>query len=134
MKAPEPVIVEASTKADEPSTPQLVREAVAHVNAWAKAWAAQDIDGYLNSYTNNYRPSTKLSHNGWVAQRKDRLAKPTFIKVELANVKTTILDSKTAKVTFNQSYQSNTYKDQTNKQLTLTRINGQWLIVKEQSL
>ncbi|MBT3147078.1 tetratricopeptide repeat protein [Neptunomonas phycophila] len=134
VKAPEPVIVEASTKADEPSTPQLVREAVAHVNAWAKAWAAQDIDGYLNSYTNNYRPSTKLSHNGWVAQRKDRLAKPTFIKVELANVKTTILDSKTAKVTFNQSYQSNTYKDQTNKQLTLTRINGQWLIVKEQSL
>jgi len=133
----EPVIVEASTKADtkaSTSTPQLVREAVAHTNAWANAWAQQDVDGYLNSYTKDYRPSAKLSHNGWIAQRKDRLTKPTFIKVSLTNVKTTIVDSNTAKVTFKQSYQSNTYKDSTQKQLTLTRTNGQWRILKEQAL
>jgi hypothetical protein len=148
-KKPEPVVVEAPKPKTEPkvevkdlsikpepakpSAPELVREAVAHVNQWAEHWRNQNVNGYVGSYTADYKPSG-LSHSGWVAQRKQRLSKPTFIKVTLSGVKTTLVNDNTAKVVFTQGYQSNTYQDQTRKELTLTRVNGQWRISAERSL
>jgi hypothetical protein len=135
--APKPTVevkdLSVKPEAAKPTAPELVREAVAHVNQWAEHWRNQNVNGYVNSYTANYRPGG-LSHSAWVAQRKQRLSSPTFIKVTLANVKTTLVNDNTAKVVFSQGYQSNTYQDQTRKELTLTRVNGQWRISDERSL
>lgn len=113
---------------------QLVKEAIAHVNQWANAWAAQDVDGYINAYAAGYQPSANMSHNAWRDQRHDRLTKPTFIKVTLSDVQTRLTDKTTAQVTFNQRYQSNTYQDSTTKQLTLERMGNAWRITDERSL
>lgn len=147
-----PVIIAESKGIDVPSTKavaekpvskpatsalpdtQLVKEAIAHVNQWAGAWAAQDVDGYINAYETGYQPSTNMSHNAWRDQRNDRLTKPTFIKVTLSDLQTRLTDKATAQVTFNQRYESNTYKDSTTKQLTLKRVGSGWRITDERSL
>jgi hypothetical protein len=38
-----------------------------------------------------------------------------------------------ALVRFVQTYQSDSYKDQVNKQLLMSKVNGVWLISKEES-
>ena len=136
-KAPKikaPVIVEASTPVKPINTQQLVQEAVSHVNSWASAWSKQNVSGYLNAYTAGFRPLNGLSNNAWQTQRNQRLTKPTFIKVKLNNIRTSIINADTAKVTFSQIYQSNTFKDTSKKQILLTRVNNAWRIKEERSL
>ncbi|WP_177201158.1 tetratricopeptide repeat protein [Neptunomonas qingdaonensis] len=131
------VIVEASTptpKAAPIDTKILVQEAVSHVNNWASAWANQNVEGYLNAYIPDFQPLNGLSNRAWQAQRQQRLTKPTFIKVKLRNINTTLINADTAKVTFKQTYQSNTFKDTSKKQILLTRINNAWRIKEERSL
>ncbi len=131
------VIVEASTPtpiATPADTKILVQEAVSHVNNWASAWAKQNVEGYLNAYVSGFQPLNGLSNTAWQAQRQQRLTKPTFIKVTLRNINTTLINADTAKVTFNQTYQSNTFKDTSKKQILLTRINNAWRIKEERSL
>ncbi len=136
------VVVEASTTADmtnrnESSTPTVSSSSTgaftAAVQTWADAWSNQDVDGYINSYVPNYSPDG-LSNSAWQAQRNQRLTKPTYIKVTLANLSATQLNANTAIVTFNQRYESNTYQDMTNKEITLVRIQNSWKISSERSL
>ncbi|WP_028470320.1 tetratricopeptide repeat protein [Neptunomonas japonica] len=129
-----PVIVEASTPVKPINTKQLVQEAVSHVNSWASAWSKQNVSGYLNAYTTGFRPLNGLSNNAWQTQRNQRLTKPTFIKVKLNNIRTSLINADTAKVTFKQTYQSNTFKDTSKKQILLTRVNNAWRIKEERSL
>ena len=123
-------------KEPAPTVPEhiLVKEAVKHVDSWASAWSSQNTEGYLNAYSNDFRPSNGLSHSTWAKQRKQRLTKPTFIEVKIEDLRTRIINKTTANVSFKQIYKSNTYSDVTNKQLTLTRINNQWRITEERSL
>lgn len=124
-----------SPKADPiVSESTLVRTAVAHVNQWAEAWAAQDVEGYLNAYKNGFKPSNGLSNKAWKKQRNQRLTKPTFINVELSDISTRIINDNTAKVAFTQRYKSNTYQDTTRKQVTLERVSGNWKIADERSI
>ncbi|BBB30921.1 tetratricopeptide repeat protein [Neptunomonas japonica] len=133
-KVQAPVIVEASTPIKPVNTQQLAQEAVSHINSWASAWSKQNVSGYLSAYTAGFRPLNGLSNNAWQTQRNQRLTKPTFIKVKLNNIRTRIINADTAKVTFNQTYQSNTFKDTSKKQILLTRVNNAWRIKEERSL
>lgn len=130
------VVVEASTPAKTKpiNTNQLAKEAASHVTNWATAWSEQNVSGYLNAYTTGYRPLNGLTNKSWKSQRNQRLTKPTFIKVKLGNIRTSIINASTAKVTFKQSYQSNTFKDSSTKQVMLTRVNNAWKIKEERSL
>jgi tetratricopeptide (TPR) repeat protein len=138
VAAPQPPAASESPvqKEPEPTVPEhvLVKEAVTHVDRWASAWSGQNTEGYLSAYSSDFRPSNGLSHSAWAKQRKQRLTKPTFIEVKIENMRTRIINSTTANVTFKQLYKSNTYSDVTQKQLTLTRINNQWRITEERSL
>ena len=103
------------------------------VNNWAKAWSAKDVDNYVKSYSGKFIPPNKLSRSKWQAQRRVRLSKPRYIKVTLDNVRIEILSQDQALVRFIQTYQSDNYKDQVNKQLLLNKDDGVWLISKEES-
>ena len=75
----------------------------------------------------------ELSRSNWQEQRRIRLSKPRYIKVILDNVRIEILSQDLALVRFVQTYQSDSYKDQVNKQLLLNKVDGAWLISKEES-
>ena len=109
------------------------KEVKTAVNNWAKAWSAKDVDNYVKSYSGKFIPPNKLSRSKWQTQRRVRLSKPRYIKVTLDNVRIEILSQDQALVRFIQTYQSDNYKDQVNKQLLLNKDDGVWLISKEES-
>lgn len=109
------------------------KEVKTAVNSWAKAWSAKDVDKYVKSYSAKFVPPNKLSRSKWKQQRRVRLSKPRYIKVVLDNVRVEILSQDLALVRFVQTYQSDNYKDEVNKQLLLNKVDGVWLISKEES-
>lgn len=109
------------------------KEVKTAVNSWANAWSAKDVDNYIKSYSAKFVPPNKLTRSKWHEQRRLRLTKPRFIKVVLGNMRIEILSQDLALVRFVQTYQSDNYKDQVNKQLLLNNVDGVWLISKEES-
>ena len=103
------------------------------VQDWAGAWSSQDVDAYLGFYAADFRPENGASRRTWVAQRRQRLTRPKFIVVEIANPVVQRLDPDRAEVTFEQVYQANHYQDRVTKTLALTRESGSWKIQREWS-
>jgi tetratricopeptide (TPR) repeat protein len=135
---PEPTLAKLEPEPEAIREPSFDKEAARKevktaVNNWAKAWSAKDVDRYVKSYSAKFVPPNKLSRSRWQAQRRVRLSKPRYIKVLLDNVRIEILSQDLALVRFVQTYQSDNYKDQVNKQLLLNKVDGVWLISKEES-
>lgn len=101
---------------------------------WEGAWQAQNHEVYSNSYTSNFNGAYK-THQRWLKKRYDALTSPDWIKLsrsELTNIQQSNSD---IKVDFWITYEAdNGYKDKTLKRLTLTEVDGEWLISKEQNL
>ena len=101
------------------------------INQWVDAWSNQDIDSYLASYAKDFIPPKGLSNNRWERQRTERLLAPSYIKITLSNLKINMRGKNYARVDFTQTYESDTYKDQTKKELLMEKIDGEWFIIKE---
>ena len=99
------------------------------VNNWVNAWTSQDIPIYLESYSQEFVPSKGLSREAWESERKIRLIEPDHIKVTLSDIKVNQYSENLADVDFIQYYQSNTYTDEVKKQLSMQKIDNQWLII-----
>lgn len=116
-------------------TPPTQEELVnTHLKEWAKAWSAQDVDNYLRAYVAGYKPNNATSHKQWVEQRRSRLTRPSFIKVELNDIEVTMLSDNRAEATFRQSYRSDRYRDVERKRVNLMRRSSGWKIVAESKL
>ena len=100
---------------------------------WARAWSAQDVERYLSAYAPEFAPTGGLSRTAWVKQRRQRVAAPSRISVEVIEPKAEATGANTARVRFKQVYESNTYSDSTNKVLDLKKVAGRWLITRESS-
>lgn len=100
---------------------------------WARAWSAQDVERYLAAYAPEFTPSGGLSRSAWIKQRRQRVAAPSRISVEVIEPKAESTGMNMARVRFKQVYESNTYSDTTNKVLELKQVAGRWLIVRETS-
>ncbi|MCG8325066.1 MAG: tetratricopeptide repeat protein [Thiotrichales bacterium] len=100
---------------------------------WANAWSGQDINAYLSHYSEEYIPARGLSRGQWKAQRKERLAKPKFIKIRISTPVVTMRGDNHAEVNFTQSYQSDTYSDRVKKTVLFTYEGERWLIAEERS-
>jgi len=72
-----------------------------------------------------------MSRHEWEAYRKDRLTKPKFIRLELTDLKAYLINNTHMRVTFSQSYASETLKTKDKKTLELELINDQWRIISE---
>ena len=89
------------------------------------------MDGYLRAYVAGYKPNNTTSHKQWADQRRSRLTRPTFIKVELSDIEVTMLSDNRAEATFRQSYRSDRYRDVERKRVSLMRRSSGWKIVAE---
>lgn len=122
----EPAAAPAASAADASAA------VTSRVQAWARAWRDKDVDAYLAFYAENFVPDSAPSKKAWVAQRKQRLAKPGAISLELKDVQVKAEGDK-ATANFVQRYSANGYSDNVSKtlQLQLHKVSGNWLIVKE---
>lgn len=101
------------------------------VHAWAAAWSSRNVDDYLAFYSASFLPEKGISREAWKNGRDKVLNSVDSIRVTLANMKITIMDTNQAKVTFMQDYWSNTYQDKIMKTLMLKKDGGAWRIVRE---
>lgn len=104
------------------------------VSDWAVAWSSQNAEGYLSYYASFFKPKSG-SLAEWKQQRRQRLAKPTFIRVLLEGMKLKSFAEDRVRVDLVQRYQSDTYKDVSNKRFFLSRnATGEWKIYRETSI
>ncbi len=100
------------------------------VHGWAKAWAAQDVDGYLGFYSGDFEAPKGLSYKAWAAERRNRIAGKGRIRVEVSAPQVTI-NGNIAKVSFRQVYQSDRLSATSRKTLVLIKNAGKWKIKQE---
>ena len=120
-------VAEASTPVDADSAAAVGNA----LTAWSKAWASKDVNTYLAAYGNDFIPEAGLSRKTWEAQRRERISKPTSIKVEVQNLQTARTGDDRIRATFLQVYESDNYSDSVTKIIDFKRVDGAWKIVRE---
>ncbi len=115
----------------EPPVITACQKVLPAVNNWAAAWNSKDVNAYLATYSEAFKPAKGLSYAEWKSFRKKRVAKQGGISTVLSNITQTSCEGNTAKVSFTQSYGSVDYMDLVEKTLTLELTRGQWLITRE---
>ncbi|ROO28657.1 YybH family protein [Salinisphaera orenii] len=98
---------------------------------WAEAWSDQDVQGYLNAYSDNFEPAGDRSRAAWAEARRERVRSPDRIRVELDDIRVTRGADDTVRARFEQHYESEGYSDRERKQVTLEREDGGWRIIRE---
>jgi tetratricopeptide (TPR) repeat protein len=101
------------------------------VTAWVKAWSDKDAAGYLAFYSSNFQPPRGASRAAWEKLRKERIDKPKSIHVSIIHPTVNFSDATHAKVSFKQSYHSDTVKSTTAKTLEMVKVGEKWLIQQE---
>ena len=102
------------------------------VNDWAKAWSSQQPDNYLAAYAPNYA-TAYLSHDKWVALRRNRITTPKYIQIKLSDPVIDYSDMQHASASFTEHYRSDRLDTTEQKVLKFALIQGKWLIISEQS-
>ncbi|WP_127478214.1 tetratricopeptide repeat protein [Sulfurivermis fontis] len=137
MVASEPEPASAAPVAAEPAVaevPEALRLAVVTaLEGWARAWSQQNVDAYLAYYDAAYAPEG-MSRHAWEEERRSRLSRPAWIKVELEDVQVAAPAPATVVVDLRQRYASPGYKDITLKRMTLALRDGNWMITSETNL
>ena len=105
----------------------------ASIDNWAEHWSKQDVPAYLNSYSEAFDVPDKLTRSQWEDQRKTRLRRPAYISISVDYDSFEIIGTDEARVTFEQTYNSDSYNDVTQKFLLLNKQDDQWLISAEGS-
>ncbi len=128
----EPKPPEAKPAPAKPAAKSSGAEVLDAVRAWAKAWSAKDVDGYLASYARDFKTPGGESRADWEKARRQRIAAPKSISVTVEGPKVSLGADGTATVTFRQGYRSDVVKStSTMKTLVLAQTDGRWLIRQE---
>jgi ketosteroid isomerase-like protein len=116
--------VEAKAEARE-------REVETAVRAWAAAWAAKDMTGYLGAYAKDF-DGGKGNRKAWEQERRERITGKRSITVKLSDIEVKV-DGNKAVARFRQDYRADGLNISGGKRLDLVRAGGEWVIVKESS-
>jgi ketosteroid isomerase-like protein len=100
------------------------------VQAWAAAWAAKDMGGYLASYGKEFDPPGKQSRKAWEDERRARIVNKNSISVKLTDLTVSVNGNK-ATAKFKQAYSADTLNVSSRKTLDLVKSGDRWVIVRE---
>jgi hypothetical protein len=115
------------------AAPSPMAEVKQVVLDWSSNWSARDINAYLAAYASDFTPTDGRSLDTWRELRRMRLSQSGNIKVTITDLVVDMTDTRNARATFIQSYQSDRYSDLVKKSLFLRLENNHWLITREQS-
>ena len=120
----------AAVEKDAAPSPQELETITANMNGWVKAWSSKNVKSYLAYYSPSFSPDKGLSYSEWYEQRKQRVAKPGAINVEIRITKVVKSKGKIV-VTFRQKYNSANVNTNSVKCLEWVNDKGTWLIARE---
>lgn len=101
------------------------------VRNWAAAWSSRNAEQYLSFYAAAFDPEDGMSKAAWEAQRRDRVTRPKSISVDVSNLRLADMGNGKVQATFSQGYESDTFKNHATKVLELSRVDGNWRIIRE---
>jgi hypothetical protein len=61
------------------------KDVEAAVQAWAAAWAAKDMSGYLGAYGKEFDPPGSMSRSAWESERRSRIVGKNKISVKVSD-------------------------------------------------
>ncbi|RFO98861.1 DUF4440 domain-containing protein [Rhodoferax lacus] len=112
--------------ADEAAT----KEVEAAVAAWARAWSARDVNGYLAAYGKDFNPPGNQSRKSWEEERQLRISSKASISVRVDKLRVSVNGSH-ATAKFRQDYKAGGLAVNSSKTLDFTKVGDRWHIVKE---
>ncbi len=110
---------------------EVVAGMAALVRDWAQVWSDQRVDDYLGYYSRGFLTPGNVSREAWEAGRRQRIAKPRFIKLSLEFLESEFIDASRGWIRFRQAYWSNGFNDTVVKKLELILEDGEWKILQE---
>ncbi len=116
-----------------PGSPAIREQLIGATESWARAWSEQRADDYLGFYSERFQPPGSVTRAEWEALRRDRITRPRFIQVGIGGLEVELTTPVLARVTFDQSYRSDSYRDAVRKTLELVREDGRWKILDERA-
>lgn len=129
-KAIPEAVMDAAVEAGAPSQAAII----AMLNRWATDWAGQQVEGYLDAYAEAFQPGQGMAREQWEAQRRQRLARPESIEVQLGDFDIQFRGDDRASVTLVQYYRSERYSDTVRKRFQLIRTGDSWKILTEKTI
>lgn len=105
---------------------------LATVQAWARAWSAQDVGRYLSFYAKNFETPHGEPRSRWERIRHERVSAPKSISVTVDSPRVTLEPHGEAKVTFRQLYRTKRLTLEATKTLVLEKSGSRWLIRREE--
>ncbi|MEX0940936.1 MAG: hypothetical protein WD002_00155 [Pseudomonadales bacterium] len=123
-----PISAEITTMTDT-----VEQQLVSTIDLWAAAWSEQNIVQYLDNYASDFAVPGRQSRRGWEATRRSRLSRPGFIEVKISYEKFEMIEPNVAEVWFRQTYNSDVYRDVTDKALKLRKEGPYWRILEERT-
>ncbi len=130
---PSPPVAPEPSEIPEPPARDPLAEAEAAVRAWAAAWSEQRVDGYLSAYADAFVPPDNLGRTEWEAQRRERILRPKSIELSLGPLQAEPQGPDRIRVSFEQAYETPTYRDRVRKTLELVAEAGTWKIASERA-
>ena len=122
---------ESGHAAREPAAAEKA-EVLKALDAWAKAWSAKNVKGYLAAYAKGFKTPDGEKRAKWEETRRQRISAPKTIHVAIVDPRVSLTGAKRAAVSFKQVYRSNTLKTlTTRKSMTMVKSGERWLIVEE---
>jgi tetratricopeptide (TPR) repeat protein len=121
--APAPAAVAAAAS-------PAAKDVEAAVRAWAAAWAAKDMGGYLGAYGKEFDPPGNQDRKAWEEERKARIVGKSRIAVRLSDLEVSVNGSK-ATAKFRQAYSADALNISSRKTLDMVKAGERWVIVKE---
>lgn len=106
------------------------KDAEAAVRAWARAWAAKDVKGYLAAYGKEFDPPGNASRSAWETERRQRIGGKSKITLKLDSLTVSVNGDK-AIAKFRQDYKADALAVSSRKTLDLVKSGDRWLIVRE---
>lgn len=129
--APKPTPDRTAQPEPEPNAQEQTQAVLKMVEDWARAWASKDVESYLSFYATDFRPAGGAARAKWAATRRDRIAKPKRITVEVISPTVMFKDRNHATVVFQQNYRADSAKSSLRKTLQVVRQGERWLIQQE---
>lgn len=132
--APEEAVATLEPRNDAGPVAARRASARAVVERWRAAWDAQDVEAYLRTYASEFQPDSGTTRAQWRVSRRERLTAPARITIQLENIEIFPLSTTRLRVSFVQTYRSDTYSDHVLKTLILIKSPSGWQIFRETSI
>ncbi len=123
---------ESEQSEEKTTVPVLIEQIVKQtVFEWSIAWELQNSERYLSYYGKRFIPENGTTLYKWKNQRRDRVEKPTSIRIRIDDLIVTDFQNGQATVEFIQHYMTPNYKDVAHKRMIFVKEDKQWKIIRE---